>query len=770
MALPATVTTAAGWSDGENSFIGPIEHGSALYCALHDKTNNHAEVWKSSDGGNTWAEQDAANHPSAATTNGRRSLSVRKAAVNSAGSAADVLVVGYNPNDKSLWREFNLSSDTWGTVGVSGGGSQGLNGAGLAGPLVDVIRRSDGTTVIVATGNTESIMGTPYQRVRIDRWSGTTWQAGVIIGDTVATNHNAGTVVLGASDRIHIIYRISNSTTLLHATFTSGNSLQTAQNIDTTVSAGNWFVGLGVLDGTTIRVPYVDSTGDLVEASTTSADTPTWSTFTTITSTNDPETANSNPAALAMDSSTVHRFWVNDADQDIYSDTSVAGTDAEWKDAVTCQGISIAKVTGGIGVLYDDGGTVKYDLFAISSGTTFTTSPTGTLTTAGLLTLRTNKALSGTLTTAGVLAKRPNVRYLGTLTTAGATTKRVNTSMSGTLATAGALSAIKIAVLAVGGTLTTAGALAIRVAKALGGTLTSSGALVRTVNHTLAGTLTTGGTLAQRVNKPLAGTLTTAGALANIKVAVLAAGGTLTTAGNLIRQTQQRLAGTLTTAGTMTRQTQTRLAGTLTSAGAVIREARTRLAGTLTASGALTPTEIPGGGSVETLSVGGTLTTSGTLVRNVHHTLGGTLTAAGTLTRRAQHALSGSLTTAGALAARVTQRVAGTLTSSGALAAVKLVVRSFGGVLATAGSLTTIRIEGTGPISEYTVSVPRWSVTASVPRWMVTASIPTWSATVSVPGWDATVHAQRWSATVSIPRWGTSISIPFWTFGVRRGP
>lgn len=122
------------------------------------------------------------------------------------------------------------------------------------------------------------------------------------------------------------------------------------------------------MNGTTITVPYVDSNGDLREATATTAQNPSWSTA-AVATTNGPEYTNANPGALALNGSTLHRFWPDDSTQDIWRNSSIDGTETEWKDAITCNGISIGMITGGIGVLYDDGGTIKYDLLSISAPT-----------------------------------------------------------------------------------------------------------------------------------------------------------------------------------------------------------------------------------------------------------------------------------------------------------------------------------------------------------------------------------------------------------------
>ena len=66
--MPATIAAGLSWSAWRNTSHGPWKIGGNHYALLVDATSNHAEMWKSTDGGNTWAEQDSANHPVIDTT------------------------------------------------------------------------------------------------------------------------------------------------------------------------------------------------------------------------------------------------------------------------------------------------------------------------------------------------------------------------------------------------------------------------------------------------------------------------------------------------------------------------------------------------------------------------------------------------------------------------------------------------------------------------------------------------------------------------------
>jgi hypothetical protein len=374
MALPATISAGLSWPDHKNSRVGPFEAGSALYAVLVDKTNNHIECWKSTDGGDTWAEQDAANHPSSSTTANYKSVTVHQS-----GTA---LVCFIPKGSTSIEiREFSTSSDTWGSA-ITGptitlGAATHTNPAATP-PRVLGAKRSDGSYVVVYNGATQSVMGTAYDRAKVHiRSSGGTWSGPFDLAgspNSPIDNTLPGTqvyyhplaVVPDASDRAHIIYKEATSGALKSRTLLSGGTFTTAQTIDggayTDTSAG----GGPALVGTEIVYPYLQNSTTLGVGRATAADTPSWSTqAVSATTTSNPKLSGVNTGAVAGDGSTAHAFWPDFSTSDIWRDSDGGsgtwGTDTEWKDAVTCNAICVGAIGVGIGVLYDDGGTVKYD-------------------------------------------------------------------------------------------------------------------------------------------------------------------------------------------------------------------------------------------------------------------------------------------------------------------------------------------------------------------------------------------------------------------------
>jgi hypothetical protein len=128
-----------------------------------------------------------------------------------------------------------------------------------------------------------------------------------------------------------------------------------------------------------------------------------------------------------------------------------------------------------------------------AGGTVYTSSPSGSLATAGTLNKATARGLTGTLTTAGAALRAITRLLTGTLATAGALTKQTARLLVGALATAGTVS--KQATRLLSGTLTSAGTLTRAMTRTLVSSLATAGALTRSMTRTLTGALATAGTV-----------------------------------------------------------------------------------------------------------------------------------------------------------------------------------------------------------------------------------------------------------------------------------
>lgn len=395
MTLPSTVNASGyGWSSFKNALHGPVYYNGNGYCVLVNTTTKLGQAYIKASGGDTWATIG-----NTFAIHGNTILD--SVAITISGST---LIAAYFP--ASGWVRYatldlTSGSPTWSASaamstagGVAGGHPSGATGWFIA-------RRSDGTTVLVSSATITS-MGADYYRTRVFVWasggaSGTNYElhnGSTTLDTSTQTNYVLRSVVQ-AGDRLHIVYTEHTSGAfagLKHRTLESDNSFGTIGTIDSTpigaaADTTAYTCGLGCTwddSGTTrIVVPYVDSNGALTVARAATGSNPSFTTQAVSgTSTNDPEYTTANPGAAAADGTTVHLLWPDDTTLDIYHSKSAAGgawdTPDEWTDAVAVAGLSAITATGLVGVLYDDGGTVKYDEYALGP-VTYTGSGTPSL-------------------------------------------------------------------------------------------------------------------------------------------------------------------------------------------------------------------------------------------------------------------------------------------------------------------------------------------------------------------------------------------------------
>lgn len=336
MALPAIINSGLSWSDHKNNRLGPFENTSTghIYVVLFDKINSHLEVWRSTDNGDTWSEQDSANHPSIPT-----SLTYRVADVVQVSTTLHIATL--NTSNAIIVRTFSLSTNTWGTSTAAGpviDQSSNVDSHISSTAALFLAVRSDGDYIVLHQGDAEAIMGTSYRRVVYSRHEGSTWTSDVAVSATgVQTHYDARGILMGSSDRAHLIYaQTSGTANLIQNSLTSTNTLISPNAPDsTTVSSGAYGLGVPIMNGTQLIVPYIDSTNEFAIAKATSADTPVWSLQDiSATTTTNPETANSNPGAVVVVGSTVHAFWVDANLETLWKDndagTGTWGTDTRF--------------------------------------------------------------------------------------------------------------------------------------------------------------------------------------------------------------------------------------------------------------------------------------------------------------------------------------------------------------------------------------------------------------------------------------------------------
>jgi hypothetical protein len=394
MALPASLSAELRTSAWKLGRSGPFQNGSNLYGVFHDNTGNTVEVWKSTNGGDTWAEQDAANHKATTSTVAAKSFDVIQAGttlyivyISATGAGGTIRVV-----------PFDMATDTYGTV--TGDLSVALPGADNTNTYgVMIARRSNGN-IIVGYRSVYTNMATDYSQTSIATWNGSSWTTTLVTPATTTVNYPMRGMVMGPSDLLHIFYQDTAAADIYHRSFNSSGTLGFAGSaLETTGKAspsyGQSFPIAYDVGGTTrIGWLFVDSDLGLDFSYFASTSSPNSGDVTnqnvSATSTSNPEEVSANPGFVVERSDVLYAFWPDDTTNDIYRDSDGGsgtwGTDTEWKDAVTANAICGAVIDSGakIGVFYLDGTTVKYDAYPLAATFTRTAAQTAAISTPGL--------------------------------------------------------------------------------------------------------------------------------------------------------------------------------------------------------------------------------------------------------------------------------------------------------------------------------------------------------------------------------------------------
>lgn len=285
---------------------------SGRYQPVVDKTNNKVRMFKSTDGGNTWSEQDSANAPALSSTANFKSISAQatdtEIRVNAVISSTALNVL-----------RFLTATDLW-TTSVLGDSSTTIstNVSGTAPALYGFRANTAIQNVQVYNGATETVMGNPRRRVKLSRGPAFQSTEFDVIGsantpDTTlpgtAVDHDLRAFITDGNEVSHIFWTQSDDSNIRHRQFNTDNTFSTANTIGSTAAVTSnsaaYPIGIGTgyfRDGSFyIALPYVDS-GVLKVARCLASGTATasnWTITSVVTATI--ETTNSNPAVLVAD-------------------------------------------------------------------------------------------------------------------------------------------------------------------------------------------------------------------------------------------------------------------------------------------------------------------------------------------------------------------------------------------------------------------------------------------------------------------------------------
>jgi hypothetical protein len=137
--------------------------------------------------------------------------------------------------------------------------------------------------------------------------------------------------------------------------------------------------------------------------------------------------------------------------------------------------------------------------------------------------------------------------------------------------------------------------------------------------------------------------------------------------------------GSTSPSGALVRQPQRSFTGASSPTGALIRQVQRSFTAATSPSGALV--------RQPQRSLTGATSPTGALVRQVQRALTGATSPSGALIRQVQRSFAGTIAPAGALVRQVQRAFAGTLTSSGVVALTRVILRSFAGAIAPSGAI-----------------------------------------------------------------------------------
>lgn len=209
---------------------GPFLFGGAQWT--FGITSTTTRVYKSTDGGLTWAEQDVVHEPSQpgdAVTNWN-GISNRMQCAQINGSNHPELV------------EFDFSTGLWTTA-------HDQNTANTAGNLTGVVYLSNGDVIIfyLSGGN-----------LTIDVLSGGVWSTGITIGPAVKFDY----AIVDASDRTHIVWHTIGGVGQqieFYRNRSLGGVLSASHNFPDVFHGVSSFGSAVIRDGVELVLPYKDS-------------------------------------------------------------------------------------------------------------------------------------------------------------------------------------------------------------------------------------------------------------------------------------------------------------------------------------------------------------------------------------------------------------------------------------------------------------------------------------------------------------------------------
>jgi hypothetical protein len=262
-----------------------------------------------------------------------------------------------------------------------------------------------------------------------------------------------------------------------------------------------------------------------------------------------------------------------------------------------------------------------------SGPTNYTSSLSGSITSAATLARRGGKPFAAAATPAGSVAKQTAKPRTGAIATAGSITKRAGKALSGSIAAEALKAAKQIAKAITGGVTLTGGTVdKIRAAvRSFAASIAPAGSIAKQAAKSLAGTATTAGAVVKRAAKSIAGSLApSGGTVSKIKAALRSLSGSIAPSGSITKRAAKGLSGSAAPSGSIAKRLARALSATVTLTGGTVSKIKAAL-----------------------LSLSGSISPAGSLSRLPGKLLSGSIAPAGSLAKRLARALSATLSAAG---------------------------------------------------------------------------------------------------------------------------
>lgn len=185
-----SISTVAGLNvEGiQNGDVGPFQNGNNRYVILQDGTAHVLRTYKSTNQGVSWAEVDAAHHPSYSTDATAPFFFGFYAVAQAQDPAAQTLyAVYFNTSQVVTMIPFSMATDTWGAAVPSAVGytTPLVGTSDIAG--IAAIHRGVDNTLIVGFSPVQSVIGNDVASIlKLNITSGTWDAAWTAVGDPLA--------------------------------------------------------------------------------------------------------------------------------------------------------------------------------------------------------------------------------------------------------------------------------------------------------------------------------------------------------------------------------------------------------------------------------------------------------------------------------------------------------------------------------------------------------------------------------------------------------